>query len=223
MSTTIQTAAQQDSWVQVWDPYVRFFHWALAAGFAVAYLTGEDADQGGSLHIWAGYAIGALLATRVIWGFIGTAHARFSDFAFSPATIIGYLKDMLAGRAKRYLGHSPAGAAMIFALLICLAGTVWTGLQVYAEKGKGPLAGNGIVMTQALAEEHGDRGGHSDRRVGGNGRGESATAELHEAFANLTLGLVVLHLCGVAFSSMAHRENLVAAMLSGRKRANGQM
>ena len=211
------------SWVQVWDSYVRFFHWSLAACFAVAYLTGEDADGGSGLHIWAGYAICALLVTRVIWGFIGSGHARFSDFAYSPATIIGYLKDMLAGRAKRYLGHSPAGAAMIFALLICLTGTVWTGLQVYAEEGKGPLASNGIVVTQALADEH--RGGderHEGRAGRGEARGESATKELHETFANLTLGLVVLHLCGVAFSSLAHRENLVAAMLSGRKRADEQ-
>ena len=135
-------------------PTSAFFHWALAACFAVAYLTGEDAEKGSGLHIWAGYAICALLITRVIWGFIGSAHARFSDFTFGPAATLRYLKDMLGGRAKRYLGHSPAGAAMIFALLICLTGTIWTGLQVYAEEGKGPLASNGIVMTQARADEH---------------------------------------------------------------------
>ncbi len=216
MTASMETAC----WIKVWDPYVRFFHWALVACFAIAYFTGEDAGENGNLHIWAGYAICGLLATRLVWGFIGSPHARFSDFTFSPATTIGYLKDMLSGRSKRYLGHSPAGAAMIFALIVCLTGTVWTGLQVYAEKGKGPLASNGIVVTQALADEHERRGeGHSGTILAeGAGEGEGATAELHEVFANLTVGLIVLHLCGIVFSSMAHRENLVAAMFSGRKR-----
>lgn len=209
-----------ESWVQVWDPFVRFFHWALVACFATAYLTGDDAGENGNIHIWAGYAICVLLATRVVWGFIGSAHARFSDFTFSPATIIGYLKDSFGGHPKRYLGHSPAGAAMIFALLICLTGTVWTGLRVYAEEGKGPLASNGIVVSQALADEH--KGGSGKHQEGAGGKaerkGESATADLHETFANLTVGLIVLHLCGVAFSSLKHRENLVAAMFNGRKR-----
>ena len=113
-----------DRTVRVWDPFVRVFHWSQAALIAVAWLT-EDGPK--TLHQTAGYIIAGMLALRVVWGFIGPRHARFSDFVRGPSTVLGYLRAMVAGREPRYLGHNPAGGAMVVALLLTVAGTAMTG------------------------------------------------------------------------------------------------
>lgn len=166
--------------VQVWDPLVRVFHWTLVAAFAAAYVTEDELM---SVHTFAGYLIIGLLAFRLIWGFIGTRHARFSDFVYSPARVLGYLKDMVRGRPQHYLGHNPAGGVMILMLLASLIATVATGLLML-----------------------------------GDGGGE-LWEEVHEFFANFTLFLVVFHVAGVVIGGMLHRENLVRAMITGRKQA----
>jgi cytochrome b len=205
--------------VKVWDPIVRYGHWALVAAFAIAYFSAdEDSGDPGALHVWAGYAVGAIVAVRVVWGLIGSGHARFSDFAFSPETTLQYLKNLVGGHAKRYLGHSPAAAAMIFTLLICLTATVWTGVVANGDSGNGPQANaGGLVVASAHAEEneHHARGGGEGNTQGG----ESVAGKLHGTLANITVGLVVLHLLGVGYSSLIHRENLVRGMVTGRKRA----
>jgi cytochrome b len=125
--------------VYVWDPFVRLFHWTLVVAFTIAYLTEDDLLK---FHVGAGYVVGALIVTRVVWGFIGPARARFSDFVYSPAATFRYVRDLILVRAERYLGHSPGGGAMAVLLLLFLAATVVTGLVVYGgEHQGGPLAG----------------------------------------------------------------------------------
>ncbi len=125
--------------VRIWDPLVRYGHWVLAVAFLIAYLTEDDLL---TVHVWAGYVVGIVILVRLVWGLIGTQHARFRDFLYSPRESLAYLFDMLRGRAKRHLGHSPIGAPMVFALLISLALTTGSGLLVYAyDKHAGPLAG----------------------------------------------------------------------------------
>jgi cytochrome b len=213
------SVTKQATRIAVWDPVVRYGHWALVAMFALAYLSGDD--DGGwleGLHAWSGYAIGAILAVRVVWGVVGTRHARFFDFAYGPRAALRYLNDLVRGHARRYIGHSPAGGAMIIAMLLCLAATVGTGLVVYGDRGKGPLAGSGgMVIAPAYADEHG-RGRQGSR----GGLVDSALGELHATLANITLLLVSLHILGVLVTSLIHRENLVAAMISGEKRGEDQ-
>lgn len=110
--------------IKVWDPLVRLLHWSLAVGFAIAWLT---ADVWDALHEWTGYATAAIVAIRLAWGLIGTKYARFAQFVRPPAAVAGYLGATLRGREPRYVGHNPAGAAMIVALLSATAATALTG------------------------------------------------------------------------------------------------
>ncbi len=198
--------------VRVWDPFVRVGHWALAVAFAVAYLTEDDLL---GVHVWAGYAVGAIVVLRAAWGGVGPRYARFADFVRGPNEIFAYLRDLLLFRARRYLGHSPAGGAMVLALLVCLAGSTATGLAVYgAEKHAGPLRGL-FAGAAALPAADGARA-----RPAGLEDEESWLEGAHEVFANLTLLLVILHVGGVLLASIVHRENLIRAMITGDKRAD---
>ena len=151
----------------------------------------------------AGYVITGLVAFRLVWGIIGTRHARFTDFVHSPATVLTYLKELAALRARRYLGHNPAGGWMVVALLASLALTTLTGMLAH---GTLTLAFN--VISPAMA--HGHKGHDEDE-------GEELFEDVHEFFAHLTLLLVAVHVAGVLISSLLHRENLVRAMITGRK------
>ncbi|MDT8283274.1 MAG: cytochrome b/b6 domain-containing protein [Gammaproteobacteria bacterium] len=184
----------ESSQIRVWDPLVRFFHWSLVSAFFIAYFTEDDLL---TVHSWAGYLILSLLIVRLVWGFIGTRYARFSDFVYSPKNIIQFLKDTLRLRAKRYLGHNPAGGAMVLLLMFSLFMTSASGvLLLGAEEQAGPVA---YWFTQS------------------GGLWSDVLEEVHEFFANFTLLLVFVHVIGVLVESLIHKENLVSAMLTGFK------
>jgi cytochrome b len=198
--------------IKVWDPLVRVFHWSLVLTFAAAYISGERESR---WHDLLGYAILALLAIRVIWGFVGTEHARFRDFVFHPSVVLDYAKDLIAGRARRYLGHNPLGGIMVVALLLSLLGAGATGLAIQ-ESGEQERSAIQIVSV-AVADDHDEHERDERGHKGEHGGLHGALKETHEFFAHLTLLLVLAHLAGVALSSLLHRENLVRAMITGRK------
>ncbi len=204
--------------IRVWDPVVRIGHWTLVACFFIAYFTEDDLL---TLHVWAGYVLGAVVLFRLLWGFVGSTHARFSDFLYSPAKVAAYLRSLRKGPVAHYVGHNPAGGVMIILLLLFLSATVYTGLELYAvEEHAGPLAVLDPASGYADSDDDGDEDEDEEERERRSGVDEDAEEfweDLHELFANLTLMLVILHVSGAVVSSYLHQENLVKAMITGKK------
>jgi len=179
----------------VWDPLVRSFHWLLAASFAMAYFLADDWFY---LHLAAGYGVLLLISVRSVWGFVGSRHARFSDFAFTLSDIGRHLRDVLRLRAQRHTGHNPAGGAMIFWLLTCLFLLAISGMCLYAaEDGAGPLA---------------------PWLSGVDARWEEMLGLVHDLMVNLVILSILIHLAGVLIESVLQRENLMASMITGHKK-----
>jgi cytochrome b len=124
--TSVQTGREtQPGVVKVWDPFIRLFHWLLVVSFALAWYSGGILDNP---HLVAGYCVAALVVARIVWGFVGSRYARFRNFVYGPQTILQYLVATLRMRAPRYLGHNPAGGAMVIALLATLVVLCMTGI-----------------------------------------------------------------------------------------------
>jgi cytochrome b len=166
--------------VLVWDAPVRVFHWLMVFSFAGAYLTAES-ERWRLVHVTLGYTMVGLVAFRIVWGLVGTRYARFSNFVRGPAAIANYVRGLVRGRPEHHVGHNPAGALAIVALLVSTMVVSATGWAAYVELG-----------------------------------GE-ALEELHEVVANAMLAIVVVHVAGVLMASWLHRDNLIGAILSGRK------
>jgi cytochrome b len=180
MGMVARTERRGQRWVPVWDPFVRIFHCSTVGLFAIAFYS----DESRLVHDTAGYLILILVMMRLAWGLVGPRHARFSDFIASPQRVVQYLRDLRAGRARRYLGHNPAGGAMIAALLALLLITAGSGW---------------LSQTDAFF-------------------GIGWISHLHHRAAYLLLVLAAAHVIGVIVSSRLHGENLMLAMLTGRKR-----
>ena len=172
--------------VRVWDLLVRVAHWTLVLSVAGAWLTAElEVETARRVHEWLGYTALAVIAVRLVWGWIGSAHARFDDFVRGPVKTIAYARSVIRRADARYLGHNPLGGWMVVALLVMVA-----------------LAGGSGWLSV------------TDRFWG-----VEWVQELHETLANLLLVLAGFHIAGVIYTSVHHRENLVRAMITGRKRA----
>ncbi|MEP6826955.1 MAG: cytochrome b/b6 domain-containing protein [Aestuariivirga sp.] len=174
-------AQKSGAMLRVWDIFVRLFHWSLVAGMAAAWFTSSIRSE---THQWIGLAVAALVIARIVWGFVGKGNARFAGFIKGPITVTRYLVDIVRGSERRYIGHNPAGGAMIVALLLCILATAFTGW---------------LMTTDAYY-------------------GDDTMQFTHSAFAYAVVGLIILHIAGVALASFRHRENLPRAMITGLKR-----
>lgn len=168
--------------VLIWDLPVRLIHWLMVVCFFGAYLTAEIVELK-IVHFTLGYTLAALIAVRIALGFFGTTHARFSNFVRHPKAAIHYLQSMIRREPTTDVGHNPAGALAILALLSFGLLVTLTGWLTLHE----------IV-------------------------GEWAE-EVHEVLANIMLGIVIVHIVAVVVGSFLHRENLVRAMITGKKTA----
>jgi cytochrome b len=124
--------------IKVWDRFVRIFHWGLVVSFFVAYFSTTSV---GWVHKGFGYAALALIAARIVWGFVGKGHARFTDFVPTPRKLLHYVAAMLRREEPRYIGHNPAAAMMILFLLGMVAGIGITGWMMTLDA----FWGNGLV------------------------------------------------------------------------------
>lgn len=185
---------------KVWDPLVRLFHWSLFATIVVAYVSEPDWFD---LHVWSGFFVTGLILFRLFWGFVGTEHARFSDFVFGPRAVFNDLKAFLSGHPVRYIGHSPAGGAMVVILLVALSAVTLTGLELYAvEEHSGPFVSFQAGVVGVIGEQ---------------AQSKFYWREVHGFIVNLTLLLALVHVVCVLVCSVLLRENMPLAMITGRK------
>jgi cytochrome b len=179
---------------RVWDAPVRVGHWLLVACIAIAWAT-RDARLA-DLHAASGYCALAIVSWRIVWGVAGTRFARFSHFRYSMRQALEYLRAAIAGNPPHYTGHNPAGSWAVRALLLLVALVCVSGVAAIAGMhGMGPL--RAIAMAPEAAE---------------------LALRCHDILAWLLLALIAAHVLGAIWSSIVHRENLVAAMVTGRKR-----
>lgn len=133
---------------KVWDLPVRVFHWGLAASFAGAYVLSES-ERLRNVHVALGYGALALIAFRILWGFVGSRYARFASFAYGPGAALRYLRDALRGRPQHYTGHNPAGSWAVYAILLVGLATGVTGYLQYNDLGGESLEELHEVMANA--------------------------------------------------------------------------
>jgi cytochrome b len=199
-----------------WDPLVRITHWGVAVAVL---LNGLVTTEGGQVHIWIGYTALALLALRLIWGFVGTEEARFTSFAPSLSAARAHVSDLIAGRHPAHRSHNPLGALMAYALWGTLLVVSVTGIAMAGSPfTPRPAGGEATIDGDAGRVEDGEyaeRGGQDDE--GEEGGGEEALEEIHEVAANLLLVLAALHVGGVALESRLSGRNLAREMVTGKR------
>jgi cytochrome b len=168
--------------IRVWDRFVRLFHWSLVVAFFTAWFA---TDSIGWVHKGAGYVTVVLVGARVLWGLVGSPHARFVNFVPGPRTLLAYLQALVRGREPRHLGHNPAGAVMVLGLMAAVLGIGITGWLMTLDA----FWGNDTVES------------------------------LHTLLVDATLVAVAVHVAANVLGSLRHRENLIAAMVTGDKPA----
>ena len=120
--------------ILVWDWPVRIGHWLLVGAFALAWITG-DSEEWRLVHAFAGGTVVGVILFRLLWGFVGTRHARFTSFVRGPGAVLDYVFGLLRGDASKYAGHNAAGGWAIVALLALGLLTGASGWLVYQDLG----------------------------------------------------------------------------------------
>ncbi|MCW5603315.1 MAG: cytochrome b/b6 domain-containing protein [Burkholderiales bacterium] len=192
MSTESEQSAAGLRHVTVWDLPVRLFHWMLVLLIGFSWWSGEQ--QWMTWHMWSGYAILALLLFRIVWGFVGSTHARFGDFLYGPGALIRYLKTLPSRTAAKFAGHNPLGGISVVLILLCVAVQAGTGLfandDIFTE---GPL-------TKWVSKDVSD-----------------FLTTVHKYNFDVLLVLAGIHVAAVLYYLLYKSENLIKPMFTGHK------
>jgi cytochrome b len=180
--------------VTVWDWPVRLVHWLLVALVATSWITSEIGGNAMTYHMWSGYTILALVLFRIVWGFVGSTHARFGSFVRGPGAVMRYAAELAAAGSARYLGHNPLGGWSVLLMLALLLLQASTGLFANDEIAtEGPLASHVSGDTSSLL------------------------TTIHRYNFYVLLTLICLHLAAVLYYLLVKRQNLIGPMITGRK------
>ncbi len=190
-----KSAAASGAAIRVWDLPTRLFHWLLVLLATVSFVTGYHGGLWMQYHIASGCAIFGLVFFRTVWGFVGGRHARFSSFVKGPAAVLRYAGSLPRRASEKYLGHNPLGGWSVMAMLIALLVQCATGLfasdDIFTE---GPLY---RWVSKAA----------SDRLT-----------QVHRINQEILLLLIAVHIAAILFYLVFKRDNLIAPMVTGRKR-----
>lgn len=175
--------------IELWDWPLRVFHWSLVLAVSIALVTGKVGGDWMAVHGQAGIAVVGLLTFRIVWGLLGSTHARFSSFVPTPQAIFRYVKGVWFG-----VGHNPLGALSVIALLTVLA----------FQAGSGLVANDDIAFTGPLISLIDDDLSHK-------------LTGWHKLVANGIFVLVGLHIAAIAAYRILKKANLVGPMITGKK------
>jgi cytochrome b len=185
---------QQHRETPVWDLSTRLFHWVLVLLVGTnLFLIEPRGGMATVIHMTFGYAVIGLLLFRLAWGFVGSPRSRFADFVHPWTAVKGYIAGLRRFSPPRSVGHNPLGGWMIVVMIAVLAALVTTGIFASGRHAAGALATAVPVELTALA------------------------GDAHELFGNIMIALVIVHVAGIAADWLLTRENLVKAMINGRK------
>lgn len=181
--------------VRVWDVPTRLFKWALVVLVVFQVVTGKLAGDWLKWHFWSGYAVLALLIFRILWGFVGSTTSRFSDLVKGPLAGLTHLRALLGAGAPREAGHNAVGGWMVLALILALLVQVGSGLFATDD-----IATDGPLVAVA-----------SERWV-------KRMSTLHHLWINLLYVMVALHVVAAVLYLVVKKQNLIAAIITGRKK-----
>ena len=180
--------------VKIWDLPIRLFHWLLVALFLFSFLSGKLKGNWMEWHMYSGYTILALVVFRILWGFAGSTHARFSSFLAGPAAGLRFAKKLLSKAPVHVAGHNPIGGWMVIVLLLSLLLQAGTGLFANDDISiEGPLY-------KFVSKEMSDR-----------------LTTIHYYNFNVMFFLALAHVAAVVFHVFVKKENLVSAMITGTR------
>lgn len=197
-SVTARPETSDNHYLHVWDLPTRLFHWLLVLSFVAAYVTNWLGVSYFTYHLWSGYFVIVLVGFRILWGIFGTHHAQFSNFVRHPLESLRYASSLVKNNARAYPGHNPLGALMVLLLLTVALIQAVTGLFANDEIfNAGPLYG---YVSSEL----------SLRLTG-----------IHKELFYWILGAIAIHVFAVLFYVFVKRENLIKAMITGKKPRRG--